>query len=630
MAETARARMELCRDILSLRGKLQQVPFDQVPVANVAADKRIRSIRKVLLGRPGRTLVDDLMAPSVGMNALAQHIRQAVDLPPGEQLEALAYVDGLMKMHAADSNLDAKAGVALHNARVLDAEAWSTIRSIQQSANTDALVNDAIAQGSIGAERREELAAALAQSADMQARIDALTLEDVDPVLYRKIQDLKAAWNEGSLRVRTLQDSAHEAMRAAIRSRDPHEREAYSQEVERMKAEYTAEAKRVNAIIDALNKDETLGRKLLHEGREKLQSSLSEVGERVIGEMMAASNITEQQATDWAKSQSITSRARARFKKLGYPVDQVVQDMADFYRITGGRLNAVKVDSKGDKRANASGIEEHDELGAINIGSAFDKRVLWHELAHHLESDPAMKLSAGQLIKRRSVDGKAYTLRSLTGNTAYRSSEVAYKDSYFDPYVGKIYNGGVTEVFSMGVESLSNPLLLARRLAQDPETLEFVMGMLKRPMGALAVAHKELSGRLLETSTEVAGANKNSLAELQAMLADKASPIDNDTDMSWTGDDSESKYFTKYGFKQIGVTGDGFVVFSGKVTNPKTNRKISGFILAPKSLGGFYRKSEYTSMDMVRTALGWFSVHGRRPYQWELEDENRLRKTLGL
>ena len=629
MAETALYRVELCRDILHLRGQLERVPFDKAASAKIAVDKRIRSIRKVLLGRPGRTLVDDLMAPSVGMNALAQHIKQAVDLPPDQQNEALAYVGGLLKMHATINNQEMQAGVFKNHAVALDDEAWATIKAIQPSATTDALVDNAIALGSIGANRREELAAALAESGDMQSRIDALTLEDVDPVLYRKIQDLKAAWNQGSLRLRSLEDSAHEAVRAAIRSRDPHEKEAYTQEAERMKAEYTAEAKRINAIIDTLNKDKTLARKLLHEGREKLQSSLSEVGQRVIGEMMAASNITEKQASDWAKSQSITPQARARFKKLGYPVEQVLQDMADFYRITGGRLNAVKVDSKGDKRANATGIEDHGQVGAINIGTAFDKRVLWHELAHHLEADPAMKQAAGQLIERRSVDGKAYTLRSLTGDKGYHSSEVAYKDSFFSEYVGKIYHDGVTEVFSMGVESLSNPLLLARRLAKDPETLEFVMGMLKRPMGALAVAHKELSGRLLETSMEINGAKKNTVAELQAMLADKASPIDNDTDMSWTEDDIEFEYFKRYKLTQIGQS-DGMVVFSGKVKNRKTNRQIAGFVLAPKVLGGFFQKKEYTSMDMVRTALGYFAVNGILPYQWQLEDEKKLRMALGL
>ena len=265
MAETALYRVELCRDILHLRGQLERVPFDKAASAKVAVDKRIRSIRKVLLGRPGRTLVDDLMAPSVGMNALAQHIKQAVDLPPDQQNEALAYVGGLLKMHATINNQEMQAGVFKNHAVALDDEAWATIKAIQPSAPTDALVDNAIALGSIGANRREELAAALAESGDMQSRIDALTLEDVDPVLYRKIQDLKAAWNQGSLRLRSLQDSAHEAVRAAIRSRDPHEKEAYTQEAERIKAEYTTEAKRVNAIVDTLNKDKTLARKLMIE-----------------------------------------------------------------------------------------------------------------------------------------------------------------------------------------------------------------------------------------------------------------------------------------------------------------------------------------------------------------------------
>ena len=113
------------------------------------------------------------------------------------------------------------------------------------------------------------------------------------------------------------------------------------------------------------------------------------------------------------------------------------------------------------------------------------------------------------------------------------------------------------------------------------------------------------------------------------MLADKASPIENDTDMSWTEDDIEFEYFKRYKLTQIGQS-DGMVVFSGKVTNPKTNRQIAGFVLAPKVLGGFFQKKEYTSMDMVRTALGYFAVNGILPYQWQLEDEKKLRMALGF
>ena len=99
-----------------------------------------------------------------------------------------------------------------------------------------------------------------------------------DPVLYRKIQDLKAAWNQGSLHLRSLQDSANEAVRAAIRSRDPHEKEAYTQEAERIKAEYTTEAKRVNAIVDTLNKDKTLARKLMIEASPDISPQSVETG----------------------------------------------------------------------------------------------------------------------------------------------------------------------------------------------------------------------------------------------------------------------------------------------------------------------------------------------------------------
>jgi hypothetical protein len=373
----------------------------------------------------------------------------------------------------------------------------------------------------------------------------------------------------------------------------------------------------------------------------KLQAPLIEAAKAFTESVVQASPVSAEQATAWADAQDITPQARARLKKIGYDLKKVRQDMAEFYRLSGGRVVKVKVHSKGDKRANATGIEDHGKEGVIHLDSRFDKRVLWHELAHHIEADPMAKIAAGKFIRRRSVDGKAHSLRSLTGSKGYRSNESAYKDHFFDHYVGKIYNDGITEVFSMGVESFSDPMTLGQRMTQDPETLEFVAGYLKQPIHPLAKAHMALRERLIDVSSEANEEASKGIEQLQAELAAKVS-FTQDTDTSWTGGGSISWY--SGGGKQVGkFTESGFYLFEAKVRNPETKRQMLGFILylpeqdGVNSLGHprWSRRSHWDVQELptkdlnvvkaamfIRQKTGWF------PGWYELNNEDTLKKHL--
>lgn len=189
-------------------------------------------------------------------------------------------------------------------------------------------------------------------------------------------------------------------------------------------------------------------------------------------------------------------------------------------------------------------------------------------------SDPVAKMAAGQFIRRRATEESPRSLRSLSGNRGYRSDEVAFKGDFFDPYVGKVYRDGVTEVFAMGVDSFSNPETLARRAQQDPQTLEFVAGFVQSPIDPMAATHAALRGILLEMeeqATDVVGAT------LQATLAALAATVEltPDTDSGWM-----AGYYFGRDTAQIGRFEDsGFYVLKGKVRNPKTSRMGSGFTL---------------------------------------------------
>lgn len=213
--------------------------------------------------------------------------------------------------------------------------------------------------------------------------------------------------------------------------------------------------------------------------REAIVEKLAPVGRAVIAHMVESGGVGEDAAKAWAESQVITKPAIARLKKMGYPVDKVRSDMAEFYRLTGGRLSAVVIHSKGDRRANATNIHGH-QASTINLDGDFTKRTLWHEMAHHIEAEPAMLAGAKGFLAKRG--GAVRSLNDLTGSRGYRAGERAHEDGFFNPYVGKIYDDA-TEVFSMGLESFHDPAVLAGRMAVDPEMFEFVVGAIKTPAG---------------------------------------------------------------------------------------------------------------------------------------------------
>lgn len=236
------------------------------------------------------------------------------------------------------------------------------------------------------------------------------------------------------------------------------------------------------------------------EAQQRVRDSVAEVARGIL----EASPVTREDAEAWAAQQTITPAAVARFRKMGYDPKAVRADMAEFYRLTGGRLARVTIRSKGGKRASAEGIHGHAS-SIINLGSSFDKRVLWHEMAHHLEADPLVVAAAQGFLEARRMNDRVVKLRDLTGNSAYRSDEVAYQDHWFNEYVGKVYGGyDVTEVFSMGMESFSDPFMLADRARRDPEMFALMVGFLKRPPHRLFGVVKAVKAQTAAAEAEAA------------------------------------------------------------------------------------------------------------------------------
>jgi hypothetical protein len=334
-----------------------------------------------------------------------------------------------------------------------------------------------------------------------------------------------------------------------------------------------------NQILDQLKK---LDRKKFEDKLnriEELKSQIAPVGEGLINSLIGASKVTQERADSWANAQTITKSALSRLNRVGYKESDIRRDMAEFYRVTGGKLRQIIIDNDGSKRANARGIGDAENT-VIYPDSRFDKKVLWHEMAHHLEVDPSAKAASnGFLIKRRESN-KRYSLRSLTGNNGYRKNEAAYKDDFINPYIGKIYSDQTTEVWSMGIQYLSNPQDAALMLGKDPEMAALIAGYLQSDLTpGLKALHA--AQNIVKDNAQARRDDKDAQYEdAIKKLSDGVEIIDDGWVDALPEFDKESLFDRSLGAKSnakfVGSWHD-FRVFSGKFRNIVTRRVSKGY-----------------------------------------------------
>ena len=195
--------------------------------------------------------------------------------------------------------------------------------------------------------------------------------------------------------------------------------------------------------------------------------------QQVIDKLIESSPITPEAARAWAEQQEVTTGAWNRLKKQRYNKEAFLNDLAEYYRLTHGRLPAVTVETKRQQRANAS-----PDAGTIRLGSHFDKRVLFHELSHLLEGDKNVRWASYEHMAERTQGEKAQWLGKLTGNHRYNRNERAKPDKFFSPYMGKDYPQKITEILSMGIQEFSSPERAGKLFKEDRETFEYTIGLL--------------------------------------------------------------------------------------------------------------------------------------------------------
>jgi hypothetical protein len=113
--------------------------------------------------------------------------------------------------------------------------------------------------------------------------------------------------------------------------------------------------------------------------------------------------------------------------------------------------------------------------------------VVAHEWGHYVENErPTVLHACTEFLYRRyqqavrsgrAREFEVKPLKDLTKIDAYRPDEVAFRDRFRDPYVGKLYDRGrATEVMSMGLQYLYEDPLRFR--SEDPEHYYLTLGLI--------------------------------------------------------------------------------------------------------------------------------------------------------
>ncbi len=196
--------------------------------------------------------------------------------------------------------------------------------------------------------------------------------------------------------------------------------------------------------------------------------------ENVLNGLYKNSQIGEAEALDMANSVNISDDAIETFS---WGTDNIRSSIADFYRLTGGKMKPVKEIYKSDDRAYANqylGINIGDQSNAL----AKPRTTLFHEMGHFVEfGNSQANEQSREWIKSRA-SGNPVQIKSLAGMEHYGNDEIAYPDDFISPYVGKIYDDGSTEVISTGLEHFTSPKKMAQLLEKDPEHFYFIMGVI--------------------------------------------------------------------------------------------------------------------------------------------------------
>ena len=599
-------RLKIAYEILEARraGKAAR-DASNIPKA-VINERKLPGLRAALMGRAVSDIGElDLFTPLQSVAAVRQYMTHLADAPPIEKAVAAMYLrpilsylgtvyqsGGGFRNHSDFENADAELAELRRDGAEIG-EARAALFGKYRSAGWDAANSAAEKSGKLAAE------------------VQGLLFAE-DEKLSLQMREIRASLEQFESRVHDATEKYNEALNKY--GGDSPEFMAAHAERMIISKDYTREIGRT-AVIASKFRDESRQRK------DEINGALAEHGVAVISNLLNKSPIDQFTAESWANQQTITKTASVKLKKIGYPVEKVRADIAEFYRLTHGRLAGIIIDSKGDRRANAADIEG-ERTGIVYLGSAFDKRVLWHEMGHHIENDAAAIEAATGFVHARRTSTKAKSLASLTGNNRFNKDEVAYEDNWFSPYIGKVYPQGNTEVFSMGLESFSDGHMLTTRITQDPEMFALILGFVETPPHPLYKVIRRIFDQAHGANAEMAETAAN---ELEAQIARLAATVQVVADgweipKNYYYRNSLAREFPKLKYAGSATLSSGavFRVFSASVRDYFTKRKKQGYFVIPDENFAADKYPDVKIMpgtlEQTRAALAYYQTAGIWPH----------------
>lgn len=173
--------------------------------------------------------------------------------------------------------------------------------------------------------------------------------------------------------------------------------------------------------------------------------------------------ITDTQAQQWLNSIKVSGL-----------MNQGTESLREVYRLSGGK----GADGIKEIVSEAQRAYTNTRSGFMDVGIFERKGTIFHEYGHHVESRTGAKKASGDWVRSRATSQEEKPLSELTGNPRYKEKEKAFPGKFIDPYVGKIYGDGETEVISMGIERFSSPGNMRRLRQQDEEHFNLALGLL--------------------------------------------------------------------------------------------------------------------------------------------------------